>query len=658
MNRTIRAIVAVVFILVIMFSLISICHNLGKGIKTDITAQKVFTLSGGTKAIIGKLNQPIKMRLYFSRTAAMKAPDQIRYFNNYYDFVKSLLDEYIAVSNGMIKLEVIDPRPYSDDEVAAIKYGLKKYPINEEENFFFGLVVQTQFGVEKTVPFFSPDRQNFIEYDISYLIDTAITRQKKRVGILSSMNIMGDQVTPYMARMMQLQGQQPGKAWAIVQQLGQQYEVKSVPKNVNKIEDVDILLVIHPKGFSQQTLFAIDQFVINGGRTIVFEDPFCVADQPQQSPMTMKTEHDPTSEFNKLTVNWGLEMPRNTFAGDRSLALEGVLKAGERPQKIIGYLETTRDCFNKNSPITAELNQVRFLYSGVLEPLQISDEDQKQTNIERIPLVTTTSGGNSWSVSNIEEVMTPDVASQMSKFTDGTKPVVMGYLVTGKFKSAFPQGIDIEVDASKDAKDANEPKKIKKHIDGLAQAKESCAVAVFADVDFISDMVAYSNTFFGTMVIGDSSNLLINTVDDLCGSGELISIRSRGNFKRPFVVVDKIEAQAEAQTAEEEAKINAEIAGFENELQTIVSSAKEGQDAIIGSSIIQKKKELELKIVEARKQLRQVKMQRRQRIESLGNTLRSFNMLAAPAVILAIAIILGARRSVRKRRYISHASDA
>jgi ABC-type uncharacterized transport system involved in gliding motility auxiliary subunit len=655
MSRTVRTIVAVVFVLVIMFSLISICQNIGKGLKVDITAQKLYTLSNGTKAIIGKLNQPIKMKLYFSRTASMKAPDQIRYFMNYYDFVKSLLDEYVAASNGMIKLEVIDPRPYSDDEVAAVKYGLKKYPINDEENFFFGLVVQTQFGVEKTVPFFSPDRQNFIEYDISYLIDTAITRQKKRVGVLSSMNVMGDQVTPYMARMMQLQGQQPGKAWTIVQQLGQQYEVKSVPKNVTKIEDVDILLVIHPKGFSQQTLFAIDQFIINGGRTIIFVDPFCVADQPKQSPLNQQPEHDPTSELNKLTVNWGLEMPKNTFAGDRSLALEGVLRQGERPQKIIGYLETTRDCFNKNSPITAELNQVRFLYSGVLKQLQISDEDKKQTGIERIPLVMTTPQGNSWSVSNIAEVMEPDVASQMTKFTDGTEPVVMGYLVTGKFKSAFPQGLDIEVDAPNDAK---EPKKIKKHIEGIAQAKENCAVVVFADVDFISDMVAYRDTFFGTMVIGDNSNLLINTVDDLCGSDELISIRSRGNFKRPFVVVDKIEAQAEAQTAEEEAKINAEIEGFQNELQTIVSSAKEGQDAIIGSSIIQKKKELELKIVEARKQLRQVKMQRRQRIESLGNTLRNFNMLAAPAVILAIAIILGARRSVRKRRYISHASDA
>jgi ABC-type uncharacterized transport system involved in gliding motility auxiliary subunit len=299
-----RAIIAVVFILAIMFSLISICQNLGKGIKADITAQKIFSLSSGTKAIIGKLNQPIKMKLYYSSTAAIKAPDQIRYFNNYYDFVKSLLDEYVAASNGMIKLEVIDPRPYSDDEVAAMKYGLKKFPINEEENLFFGLVIQTQFGVEKSISFFSPDRQNFIEYDISYLIDTAVMRQKKRVGIISSMKVMGDNVTPYMARMMQLQGQQPTKAWSIVQQLGQQYEVKSVPRDADKIEGVDILLVIHPKGFSQKTIFAIDQFIVNGGRTIIFVDPFCVADKPAQPLAQMNTEHDPTSELNKLLVNW------------------------------------------------------------------------------------------------------------------------------------------------------------------------------------------------------------------------------------------------------------------------------------------------------------------------------------------------------------------
>jgi ABC-type uncharacterized transport system involved in gliding motility auxiliary subunit len=211
----------------------------------------------------------------------------------------------------------------------------------------------------------------------------------------------------------------------------------------------------------------------------------------------------------------------------------------------------------------------------------------------------------------------------------------------------------------KDANDPNAPpKKIKEHIAGLTEAKDDCAVVVFADVDFLSDVLAYRNTFFGILVVGDNSALAINAIDDLGGSSELISIRSRGNFKRPFEVVDKIEAQAEAQTAEEEAKINAEIAGFENELQSILASAKKGEEEIIGSSILRKKNELELKILQARKQLRQVKMKRHQNIESLGNSLRNFNMLAAPAVILVIVIILGVRRGVKKRRYISHASDA
>jgi ABC-type uncharacterized transport system involved in gliding motility auxiliary subunit len=655
MNRTVRTIVAVVFILMITVSLISVCQNIGKGWKVDMTQQQIYSLSDGTRAILGKLNQPLTMKLYYSSTAAIKGPDQIRYFNNYYKFVRSLLEEYVAASNGMVRLEVIDPRPYSDDEVAATRYGLKKFPITQEENFFFGLVIQTQFGVEKTVPFFSPSRQNFIEYDISYLIDTAITRQKKRVGILSSLNILGDDVSPYMARMMQLQGQRPSGPWNIVQQLRQQYEVKKIQQGVSKIEDVDILLVIHPRDFSEQTLFAIDQFAISGGRTLVFIDPFCVADQPKQPPTQMQTEHNPSSNLEKLMVNWGLEMPKDTYAGDRSLALEGALRAGERPQRIIGFLETRPECFNRNTPMTSELNQVRFLYSGVLKPIQMSGEDEKQ--IERTPLVATTSKGNSWTASQYE-VMSPDVGPLMKKFTDGTEPAAMAYLVTGKFKSAFPNGIEIEVDAPENADDANAPKKIKQHIEAIAEAKENCAVAVFADVDFFSDMIAYSETIFGTMVIGDGSNLLLNAIDDFCGSGELISIRSRGNFKRPFTVVDKIEAEAEAQTAQEEAKINAEIAGFESELNQILGSAKQGQEEIVGSSILAKKQELELKILEARKQLKEIRRIRLQRIESLGNKLRNFNMLAAPAVILTIAIVLGIYRGAKKRRYISHASDA
>ncbi|MFZ2148612.1 MAG: GldG family protein, partial [Sedimentisphaerales bacterium] len=353
-NRTIRAIIGTGFVLVIIFSAISICQNIGKALKVDVTDQRLYTLSEGTKAILAKLNQPIQARLFYAKTAALKGPDQIRYFNNYYQFVKALLEEYVAVSKGMVELEVIDPRPFSDDEVQALRYGLRRFPITEEENFFFGLVVQTQFGVEKAIPFFSPDRENFIEYDISYLIDTAITRQKRKVGVMSSLPVMGDDVSGYMAEMMLRQGQQPKGPWTFVEQLRRQYEVVSVAADVNDINDIDILLVIHPKDLSEQTLFAIDQFVLKGGRTIVFVDPHCFTDTPDRRMMQMGMQISRSSQLNLLLRTWGIEMPENTFAGDRSLASMASIRANQRPERIIGYLNLTPEgrCFDTDNVIT------------------------------------------------------------------------------------------------------------------------------------------------------------------------------------------------------------------------------------------------------------------------------------------------------------------
>ena len=306
MNRTVRAIIAIVFVGVIMFCAISISQNIAKSYRVDVTQQKLYTLSKGTLNILGRLGQPIKIKLYYTKTAAMKAPDQIRIFNNYYYFVESLLQEYARAAKGMIELEIIDPRPYSDEEADALRYGIKKFPISEEENFFFGMVVQTQYGAAKTVPFFSPDRQNFLEYDISYLIDTVTARQKKRVGVLSSLPVMGEEVSGYMAQMMQMQGQQPKPAWGIVEQLKQQYDVSKVATDANEIKDIDILLVVHTKDLGERTLFAIDQFVLRGGKTIVLEDPFCVSDRPSKMEMQMmQTMPRTDSDLNKLLKNWG-----------------------------------------------------------------------------------------------------------------------------------------------------------------------------------------------------------------------------------------------------------------------------------------------------------------------------------------------------------------
>ena len=231
--------VAVIFIGIIMFSAISISGVIGRNLRADITDRKLYTLSSGTRSILNKLRQPIKMKLYYTKTAVMKAPDQIRYFNNYYHFVESLLQEYAAAAKGMVELQIIDPRPFSDEESQALRYGLRRIPMSEEESFFFGLVVQTQFGVTKTIPIFSPERQNFVEYDISYLIDTAIRRQKKSIGVLSPLPVMGEDVSGYMAQMMRMQGQQPKRPWTIIEQLRSQYEVTKVETEVEDINDIE-----------------------------------------------------------------------------------------------------------------------------------------------------------------------------------------------------------------------------------------------------------------------------------------------------------------------------------------------------------------------------------------------------------------------------------
>ena len=293
---------------------------------------------------------------------------------------------------------------------------------------------------------------------------------------------------------------------------------------------------------------------------------------------------------------------------------------------------------------------------------EVADPNEA-VEIKRMPLVTTTNRGNSWSISSPFELMMLNPQSLMSKFIDGFKPVTMGYLITGRFKSSFPDGIEIEVESSEDEssdepKDPNEDTKTRKLITGLKEAEQNCAVVVFADVDFISDGLAYQDSFFGKLVIGDNSALMLNTIEDLSGSSDLVSIRSRGNFKRPFVVVDEIEGQAEAETAEEMAKINAQIMSFQGQLQSILASAKEGQEEVIGDTIVQKKKSVELKIHQAQRRKNDIKLKERERIEHLGNRLRQANMLVAPTVILIIAVALGIRRSVRKRHYISHASDA
>lgn len=652
MSRMARAVPALFFIAVIAVAAIAISHQWLQTIRLDMTERDIYTLSEGTKQILTGLKQPITMKLFYTRTAARnEANDQIRYYNNYYTYVKALLEEYESVADGKINLEIVDPRPYSQEELAAIRYGLRRFPLSEDENFIFGLVVQTQFGAVKTIDFFTPDRQQLIEYDISYLIDTAVTREKKRLGVLSSMDLMGD--TGYMAQMKRMQGQQPNQKWGLIRQLEEQYEITTIPADTDEIANVDFLLVIQPKDLPQQTVFAIDQFILKGGRAIIAVDPHCVADMPDMN-QRMGGAFSTASNLPKLLDAWGLNMPANTFAADRKL--------WERALSVM-RLQAAYDCFNDEKPMTARLNEVVMVFPGVLKL-----QDDTLDELTYTPLLKTTDTGNTWTASE-QEYMNPDYAALMRQFRDGTEPVTMAYLLTGSFKSAFPEGIEVPVemddentDSADEAAQENAAPKTRT-ITGLTESQQPGAVVVLADVDLLSDLAAYNTQVYRAygilMPVGDNSTLVLNAIEELSGSSNLIAIRSRGNFRRPFVKVDEIEAQADADTADEEARIMAKIQGFEQQLNEKIRSIEgENKGAIINQTIVEEKEKIELELREAEKQLRDIKMQKRQKVERIKTLLWVACTLPGPALILLIAVGLGTYRAVKRRRYISHASDA
>jgi ABC-type uncharacterized transport system involved in gliding motility auxiliary subunit len=654
MSKTIRTALAVLCVLVIALCLILILQKSVRGAQADLTQDKIYTLSAGTRHILAQLNQPMTLKLYYSRTAAMKGPDAIRFFNSYYLYVRDLLEEYVKLSGGKLKLEVLDPRQYSDAEEEAVQAGVKRFALSEEEVFFFGLVAQTALGKVKTIPFFEPERQEFVEYDISKLISTAVLRDKKKVGVLSSLNLAGPEMSPYLLQMMRMQGREPPKPWTIITELRETYDIQTVPAETEAIPaELDFLMVVHPKDLPKKTLFAIDQFVMKGGRLMVFVDPFCVADQPRTQEPYEAAEPKKSSDLNALLRGWGVEMEPDEIAADRLLAIKASLGPNEPPSPLLPYMQLRDDCFNRKEIITAPLHDVRVLFAGVLQEVPTA-------GVKVTPLLTTTSTGNVWKPAAPWELASPNAEAIRRAVSDGTKPLMLACRITGKFRTNFPNGLQAEEKkepapesgkAPENSKAKEEPKP--KTIEAVKEASSDGMILVFSDVDMISDMVAYRETFFGSAQEADNAPLVFNALDFLAGSSDLIAIRSRGGFNRPFTVVDRIEREAEAATGDQVNAVNERIKEYQDQLAKLGASATGRNEKLIASEAVAQRNKVEQDIREARKELRRLNAGKRARIEALGMKIETHNLVWAPAAVLLIAIVLAVVRFVRARRYIA-----
>lgn len=611
-----------------MTLMIYIGSTLFKKARVDITEEGLYTLSKGTKSILSKLDSPIKLKLYYSKTAANKGTEGLRAFNNHFLYVQELLRQYASNSRNNINLEVIDPRPDTPEEEDAMAYGLKKFNLTETERYFFGLVAENESGTEKIIEFFDPNQKDKLEYDLTKLIYTVLRPQKKNIGIISSMDIMSEDLSPYVAQIMRMQGKAVNDSWMVTKMLSEFYNVKKVEKDTKNISGIDSLVVIHPKGFSEETLFAIDQFVMKGGNLLVLVDPNAVSDR-SSAGMYGGASSSPDVGFKKLMDKWGVELKENAYAGDKYLSGVGRFNPNMPPGRLLALLNCNINCTSAyKDNITSGINNSTFVYPGVLEVKNVE-------GVKHTPIMSTTAKGNSYTAMGYE-LNNPQAL--WNKFSEGTNPVVIAYKALGKFKTAFPDGIKVsESDKKKKKKDSKTTV--------IKESNKENAVIVFSDVDFINDQFAFKNTFLGMAVANDNSTLFLNSVEALTGDVDLMSVRSKGRIDRSFDVINEIEFEAEKRTEDKVKEINASIARFQSELNQLGAKANKGNVALLQNEGIRKKKELAKKIALLKRDLRAVKREGREKVENIGRFFQYINTLFVPFLVIVFGVYYNNKRN-------------
>ena len=598
-----------------MVFLIHIGVTFLKRVQLDFTDEGLYTLSEGSKNILKQVDAPVRLKLYYSKTAANKGTEGLRAFNNHFYYVRELLREYEGNANNNILLEVIDPRPDTENEESAMGYGLKRFQISQSESYFFGLVAENESGTEKIIEFFDPNEKDKLEYEITKLIYTVLKPQKKSIGVLSSIDIIGEDYSPYLARIMKMQGRAVNDSWIVMKMLRELYKVQKIKKDEETISGVDTLIVVHPKGFSEKTLIAVDQFLLKGGKLLVLLDPNAISDR-QANPM-QGISQSPDEGFRKLMDNWGIEAVKNSYAGDKYLSGIGQVGPGLPPGRMIAILNCNHKCTaDYKDPISSGIEKMSFIFPGVLK-------EKKIDNIKTTAIISTSMRGNGYTAGPYE---LNNQRALWNKFVEGTSPVVIGFKSVGKFKSAFPKKKGLLNESSKDS-----------------------AVVVFSDVDFIGDQFAFRETFLGPSVANGNSTLFINSVESLAGNVNLMSVRSKSRINRSFDVVDEIEFEAEKRTADKVKQIQASISKFQRELGRLGSQAHEGNIAILQNEGLSRKKQLARRMAQLKKELRGVKREGREKVESIGKFFQYLNTLFVPFLV----IVGGCYYFRRKKRMIN-----
>ena len=596
--------------------------------RIDLTHEKAYTLSEGTKAILRKLESPVTVKFYCTQGEA--APETV-YLRSYARRVEDLLDEYRQAARGKLVIEKYDPQPDSDAEDSARLAGIEGQTLRNGDRFYLGVAV-SRLDEAQAIPFLDPSRERLLEYDLSRAISRVVTPERPVVGIMSPMPVFGMPSNPMMARM----GQQAQQPWVIVNELKNDFTVKSVPMDTDKIEDdVKVLLVIHPREITDKAQYAIDQFVMRGGKLVAFLDPLPMVDSREQNQMLGNIPNS-GSNLDKLLKAWGLSFDTSKVVADMNFKMQ-IGGRGGQPQEAPAVLAVTSQGLNDNDIVTSQIDSLWLPYAGAFAGTPV-------TGLKETVLLKSTKD------SQLVDGFMANLSGEnvLKEFKPSGTQYALAVRLTGKFKTAFPNGKpeDKKDDENKaaDKKDADKKPEEKKPDDSLKETKQDNTVILVGDADMLYDRVALQpiQTLFGTAYAPANGNLSFaqNAVEQLTGDNNLIAVRSRATVVRPFTRIKAMEAAANEKFQSEIKRLEDSAAEAQRKINELQQQKKGDQRFILSPEQTAELTKLRRDEVDSRKRLKQVQKDFRREVVSLQTKVKWLNILAVPLAVTASGIAL------------------
>lgn len=614
-------------LLAILFvALVVVIDILFRGARVDLTENELYSISDGTERILASLDEPINLYFYFSKDASSDIPVLRTYGNR----VREMLEEFEARADGKIRLEVIDPEPFSEEEDEASAFGLQAVPAGPGgENLFLGLAGTNSLDDTEVIPFFQLDKEAFLEYDLAKLVHSLARPDRPVIGVMSSLPI-GRGFDPTTRQMRD--------PWIVMQQLEQLFEVRQLTTSEQSIADeIEVLLLVHPKGLSDSTLYAIDQFVMRGGRLIAVVDPQAEIDQPAGMDPQAAMFAERSSDLDRLFSSWGIAYDPEQVVLDADNGLQVGGGAGRRPLRHIGVLSIGAGGMNDDEVVLANLDSINVALAGHVAAAP-------EASFEFVPLLTTSERSATVPADRVR--MLPDPTILLDDFVATEQAYVLAARIQGPLDSAFPDGAPGADGDEGDAGDEAEPPA------APIAATEAANIIVLADADLLADrMWVQVQQFFGQRLataFASNGDFVLNMVDAFAGSSDLISIRGRATSRRPFLRVEALQREAEDRFRATEQQLERELQETERKLTELQTGRAEDGALILSPEQQAELERFRQERVRIRKELRGVQAELRSDIEDLGTWLKVINIGLVPLLLTVLALVLAAMRAKQR----------